>query len=295
MLENEAKFISEPLVKLLDVVSNGISALAAPWMYKRMERAKLFIAQESAAQVRNTMIQDALAEQLKDDILSGRDRREWKNIADVIGVSANLLSAVSAVSEKPISPDWAARFFDSVKNCSDEEIKNLWSQILAGEIICPGSFSLRTLDILRNMSRADAELIVKYANRVVGNDFIELGVSVLDLAALGDIGFINDNSLIRYINIGEDLRAVAYSNNNHVLVIQGSTKNQQVKYDFHALTQPGREIIPLITVEEDDEFLHQYAEKMKRSFPSLVSVSKHEIIKREGSTFTYKTDPIWAV
>lgn len=46
---------------------------------------------ENSNQNREIALKDALAEQLKDELLTGRDKRKMKNIADVIGLSAELV------------------------------------------------------------------------------------------------------------------------------------------------------------------------------------------------------------
>ena len=102
--------LSDPICKLIDVFSNGISALSAPWMHKRMERAKQLMLEEKEAKNREITIKNALAEQLKDN-LTGRDLREMKNIADVVGLSADFVKSLPSISEEPVNPDWSARFF----------------------------------------------------------------------------------------------------------------------------------------------------------------------------------------
>lgn len=57
--------------------------------------------------------------------------------------------------------DWFIRFFDSVGNISNAEMQNLWARILAGEIHNHGTFSLRTLETLRNMNQEEAILFKK--------------------------------------------------------------------------------------------------------------------------------------
>lgn len=54
--------------------------------------------------------------------------------------------------------DWIMRFFDAVGNISNEELQKLWGKVLAGEINCPGVCSLRTMDIIHNMSQNEAEI-----------------------------------------------------------------------------------------------------------------------------------------
>ena len=59
-------------------------------------------------------------------------------------------------SDKQYSFDWFIRYYEASGNISDEEMQLLWAEILAGEIEKPSSYSLRTLDVLRNMSKEEA-------------------------------------------------------------------------------------------------------------------------------------------
>lgn len=294
MLPVEVKDIaglSEPFCKILDVIVNGINS--SPRRYKRIERAKIQIAKEKAAQERDKMLKDALALQLRDRLNSPREIREWKNVVDVIGVSADILSTITDVNEDPVDPDWSARFFDYIKNCSDETVKNLWAQILAGEIRTPGSFSLRTLDMLRNLSKSDAETIVKYAHRVSEYGFISFDVPALDVAKLVDIGFINGSPLHANIDAKIDEQKIIYHNRKWVLTLIVKEKAETGHYDVHSLTQPGREIVPLIDIVDDDAFLHDFAKKVKKSFHQSISIAKHVFVSQEGDMITYSSNPIW--
>lgn len=53
--------------------------------------------------------------------------------------------------------DWFVRFYDYVGGTSNDVLQELWSKILAGEIKHPQSCSLRTLDIVRNMTANEAQ------------------------------------------------------------------------------------------------------------------------------------------
>lgn len=54
--------------------------------------------------------------------------------------------------------DWFVRFYEAVGNISDEVMQDLWAKLLAGELAEPSSFSFKTIDVLRNLSKKDAEL-----------------------------------------------------------------------------------------------------------------------------------------
>ena len=89
----------------------------------------------------------------------------------------------------------------------------LWGKILAGEVRKPNSFSLRTLETLRNMSTDDAKLFSKLCGfncRIGGeiqplvyNEKAEIytgnGVNFSALNHLETIGLINFNSLSEYV------------------------------------------------------------------------------------------------
>lgn len=285
--------LSDPICKLIDVFSNGVSALSAPWMYKRMERAKQLMIAEKSVQNREIAIKDALAEQLKDG-LTGRDLREMRNIADVIGLSSDLVKQLPSVCEEPVDPDWSARFFDYIKNCSDDEVKNLWAQILAGEIQRPGRFSLRTLDVLRNISKDDAEIIVKYSHRIINRDFVCTYLSVLELARLGDIGFINDNTLIRHFDLVKGETRIVCRDDSLVLIISGVPSDGRTQYEFHALTEAGRQISSLIQIHQDNDFLHTLAKQLVKKYKGgKLKVSLHQINQVNDDKISYIIHPIW--
>lgn len=98
--------------------------------------------------------------------------------------------------------DWFMRFFEAVGNVSDETMQNLWAKILAREIAQPSTFSLKTVDVMRNLSKRDAELFIKVCshsfissatNYFLPNEdeFIEyVGIQYADIMKLSELGLI---------------------------------------------------------------------------------------------------------
>lgn len=62
------------------------------------------------------------------------------------------------ISGKPVDPDWTSSFFESAKDVSDEEMQRLWARVLADEVAQPGSFKKRTLDLLKVLTKREADL-----------------------------------------------------------------------------------------------------------------------------------------
>ena len=60
--------------------------------------------------------------------------------------------------------DWIHIYLESAKNASDAYMQNVWAKVLAIELAQPGSFSYKTLDVLKNMSAEDYRLYEKLAS-----------------------------------------------------------------------------------------------------------------------------------
>jgi hypothetical protein len=65
----------------------------------------------------------------------------------------------SVPDEKP-DPTWTIRFLGYAEGMADPYLQELWGKVLAGEIEQPGSYSLRTLDVLSAMTQKEAERFV---------------------------------------------------------------------------------------------------------------------------------------
>jgi Protein of unknown function (DUF2806) len=105
-------------------------------------------------------------------------------------------------SEKKVDPDWTAEFFNNSQDVSNEDMQTLWAKILAGEVASPGSFSKKTLAVVKTMSKTEAEDFTKLATNVwlidvrqepfiVALDANKCGLSFNALRNLEDLGLIS--------------------------------------------------------------------------------------------------------
>ena len=79
-----------------------------------------------------------------------------------------------------VDEDWLFRWRDAASLVSSEELQALWGRVLAGEIKSPGSFSLRTLEFLKNISHEEALTIAKLAPFVIDDNCIFRNEKLLD-------------------------------------------------------------------------------------------------------------------
>jgi hypothetical protein len=89
------------------------------------------------------------------------ERTGVENMLKVALAAYKLLAEQGSASEVPPDDDFTDVFFGYVRNVSNERMQDLWARLLAGKFRNPERYSLRTLDILRNLSQRDAEIFVK--------------------------------------------------------------------------------------------------------------------------------------
>ena len=178
--------------KLADYAASGIGSVAGPmlasWKARREADAKLIAAKGEAeaqgiltegqahamqiiasaqADVRAILVSADATVQGQLDFgaavtqrIQFQEEKRQSNIAAVIGQAAQELGD-REVQDHEVDHDWTARFFNDVQDVSSEDMQQLWAKILAGEIGRPGSSSIKTLGILKNLDPTTARLFQK--------------------------------------------------------------------------------------------------------------------------------------
>lgn len=172
--------------KLIDYIAAGVGGIAgpllAPWAARRRAKAVVIEAQGQADAQRILAASEAHQVQAISQAqlearqlfnapphldaagIGGMDPvgQAWqfqqdkriRNIQAVAEAAAADLGDETVSSDDPDPDlDWAARFFSGVQDVSSAEMQQLWARVLAGEVRRPGSTSIRTLEILRNLDR----------------------------------------------------------------------------------------------------------------------------------------------
>jgi hypothetical protein len=93
---------------------------------------------------------------------------ETQRQAQIEAMKAKAIEVAKAapenVSQEPVSDQFMAILIDSCQDTSDEWMQWFWAKIIAGEFAKPGSFSPRTLNVVRTLQKRDAELFTKFCS-----------------------------------------------------------------------------------------------------------------------------------
>ena len=170
--------------------------------------------------------------------------------------------------------DWFVRFYEAVGNISDEVMQDLWAKLLAGEVAEPSSFSLKTIDVLRNLSKQDAELfslICSHSVMTRGQNFLphydtyleKHNIYYTDIMKLNEQGLIfNDGTIGFSISIGQNPN-VLFWNNDLVMTIESSDdKNIEIHIKTYPFTKAGQELAVLVSKSVSEENFIELAKEI---------------------------------
>jgi hypothetical protein len=151
--------LTKPATVLIEKISGAIGVIHEPTHIKRKGKAEAEAKQYAAIMEAETQIQITEIQKRGLQRSICEEGIKQQNIEDIT------LKAIPRLSTdaKPenIENDWLAHFFDKCRLTSDEQMQQLWANILAGEANLPSSFSKRTIDLVASLDKRDAESFTK--------------------------------------------------------------------------------------------------------------------------------------
>ncbi len=316
------------LVRLWETVDSTVCGWLSPWQIRRVGRAQnavvgerqLILAQaardaEDIRVGRKTLTADGQLVEVVDRDTKGLPRDEGasfttlaaatqrnslsRDIRCEVHVGQAILHAEAELKNDPQKPpggrveeDWLSRWRDSASQVSAEELQVLWGRVLAGEIKSPGTFSLRTLEFLRNLSKEDARRIEKLASFVV-DDFVfngdktlleSEGITFGFLLSLQDLGIIDvSQRKVIFESMQQDrfIRGiVAYK---RVLIVTHEDPSKELHLGkVCRLTSLGKEVLKLGAFMPHEPYLRQVG-KAIQDLGFQVAVARYEqVTETEG-------------
>lgn len=207
--------------------------------------------------------------------LISREIKKQVNIDNIIVKAREFIKEKESVSDDPVDQDWVARFFNIAQDVSDDEMRNLWAKILSDEIEKPKSYSLRTLEAIKNLSRDEAELITRFCKLafldeesvfLIGNvNMLEKqGIDGSDIIKLRELNIaqLSTPSIFKRFVVSFD-EYYNFRCGSKLLRVENMDKDKQVEIEIMPLTTIGTELYRLIEKEENIEYFNDITEFIK--------------------------------
>ena len=301
----------DAVTKLAGVVLSGFGAvrLLEPWQKKRLAKAtaeEMKVLAQAEIDVQKTRMQGQ--KELREleakllppaptlDILDAelvpvsettplllsrvRERTEFQeakrqfNVEQVALEAANELRGQEASSE-PVDEDWVARFFEAAKDVSSEEMQKIWARILTGEVKQPGSFSLRCIETVRNVSKREAKIFESLSPYVVSNRFILRTVGdfektrnarLQDALQLGEAGLVAVDMQLAFTPTFSPGEPTALLMNDLAIVaISRAKKERKETFSAYILTSVGVELMRLFPQPSDRDYARALVQQLRNS------------------------------
>ncbi|ANJ00435.1 hypothetical protein A8O14_10325 [Polynucleobacter wuianus] len=317
------------VIKLWDsLIDKGVGSLLKPWQIRREGQAMIDVRKAEMLQMAQVEL-DALAikrgekallpsgeivdvesrsdNQLTIGFISNKSiqtikaeeiRKEVSVNKAISYAEQELLQDAQEPSEKSIDGDWLLRWREGASSVSSEELTSLWGKVLAGESKGPGTYSLRTLDFLKHLSKDEASLIESLM-AFVFEGFIYKGDEqilsannitfdkLLNLQELGLLSGVDSFGLEKnWKSSSKDAFTLAIVSNERLILVTNPDPKRVLKIQpVCLLTTIGLQLYHLIKISPNIGMVSAIAEKIKsQGFTAQIG----DIVEITGSQIKYK-------
>lgn len=282
---------TDGLAKLAETISFALGGTARG--ERKMADAKAYAAELEAKTKNEVALIEAQGQDALANYVAAKEARKMRNTVAVIEKAQAHFIEGEKVSNEPVDEGWKNRFFGIVEEISDDELREIWGRVLAGEVKQPKSYSLRTLDVLRNMTKEEAALVVKAAPFVMKNECVykDCSLSLKEKLALQEIGIMLEEGLgLQYKwNVKAHSEHIEVINTNDVVCLRNdSDKEILCAPNVYKLSTAGREIFNLVNIDYNNRRLlyEQLADAFKKEGLSHFSV--HKIVGLSKTEASYE-------
>ncbi|MDE2987358.1 MAG: DUF2806 domain-containing protein [Chloroflexota bacterium] len=213
--------LAKPVTALVNKVS---LALGGPFVgaFRPMQIRRVAEAEADAIRIHGQA--DADVAEIRQRTANRLLAQEMRNQANIESIMEKAIPHVTDEAEpEQMDDDWIVNWSEKCRIVSDEQIQEMWARILAGEANNPGTFSRKTINILADMDKTDAErfaFLLNFAwaigSRIapmvyLDDDFFEkYELNLEALADLESLGLISLGSLPYGLSFGGTTFRAAY-------------------------------------------------------------------------------------
>ena len=190
--------LGRPATALIEKISDAVGGIFKPYQIIRLAEVNRI---QTESQITVTDLQRRAMHRFLEE-----EAKKQSNIEAITRNALPLLDDKSAPQN--VANDWITNFFDKSRIVSDRDMQQLWSRLLAGEANAPGALSKRTVNLLADLDKSDAELFIRLCGfnwmiievlgplvfDVQGDIYARNGITFETLSHLESLGLTQFNS-----------------------------------------------------------------------------------------------------
>lgn len=244
--------LTKPATVLIEKISEAVGGVFKPYQIVRVAKAE---AEASRIQAESQIQVTDLHRRAMHRFLE-EEAKKQSNIEAITKKALPLLEDKSAPQN--VADDWITNFFDKSRIVSDNEMQQLWSRVLAGEANAPGAFAKRTVNLLADLDKGDAELFMRLCGfgwmignvvplvfDVQGNIYNQQGINFNSLSHLESLGLVQFNNIggFRWLKLPKNI-TVSYYGKLTNLTFPAESDNE-LQLGNVLLTRAGQQLAPV--------------------------------------------------
>ena len=314
--------LSDPLKRLVEVVAEGIGGVSRPFLLRKNADAKAYEIKTIAEAIADSQkllgavkydrgeiviesnqgkgaleLPEATFDSRVVSRMAYQEAKRQSNLERITQIAADDFDGTEEIGSDRPDSDWTTRFFRIAEDITTDEMQALWGKVLAGEVKRPGSFSLRTLEMLKNISQKEAEIFTRVARiaftsgdkvfvpNIDKGKFLNdhFGIDFSDLLLLQEIGLLLSNDIGLSLSAIEEDDQFTFTCGSTCVIVDRPAGTPMQTAHAEGFTEIGRQLFQLVEREPADPL---YIEKFASSFQSP------GVVVRSGIIVDWKGDEI---
>ena len=255
--------LTKPATVLIEKISDAVGGVFKPFQIVRIAKAEAEAGRiQAEAHIQVTDLQRRAMHRFLEE-----EAKKQSNIEAITQAAIPLLEEQSM--PEGMADDWITNFFDKSRIVSDVEMQSIWSRVLAGEANTPGTFAKRTVNLLGDLDKADAELFVRLCGfgwsignvvplifDVQASIYNEQGIDFNSLSHLESLGLIQFNNIAGFVRLKIPKSASVFFYGIPATLSFPNENDNQLDIGKVLLTRAGQQLAAICGSKPVDGFYH---------------------------------------
>lgn len=266
--------LSKPVTVLIEKISKAVGTLYEPRRIRNVAKAEAKAEKMKAeTEIEITDLQMRAEQRRREE-----EARNQNNMEDITAKAAPYIN--ENANPEGMDDDWIANLFNKCRIVSDNEMQSLWARVLATEANAPGSLSKRTVNILSDLDKNDADLFTKLCGfgwdiggvvplifDVQGEIYKKHGINFDTLSHLENIGLIQLAATTGFAIGGLSKKDTVHYYGQRLHLEMYRDNDNQLMVGKVLLTKIGKELAPICGSKPIVGFYEYVKEQWRQYLP----------------------------
>lgn len=189
-------------------------------------------------------------------------KNAYDYLKTVVSAEENLIDDYEDTD--PIDVNWSSDFFKCAAEISDKDLQRIWGKLLTREVQSPQSYSLRTLQVLRYLSKNEALLFQSICSFVINHEFIfltneicrEYNIKYSDVLKLEECNLIHATF--------KPIKVTNLYNDSLYMHVEANDSDSKIEIKVIKLSEAGKQLLGIVDFKKNNAYFVYVCNEIKR-------------------------------